>query len=68
MILPLQHANRVLLALTLALLPIQFFLLRVGEQHGTNDQIGVLLTMLQWVALNVALATNRSKRAEVSPA
>lgn len=67
-IMPLQRANRILLAIMLALLPVQFFLLRFGEQHGTNDQIGVLMTMLQWVGLNVALATNGSKKAEVSPA
>lgn len=63
-IVPLQRSNRVLLAIMLSLLPVQFFLLRFGEQHGTTDQIGVLLTLLQWVGLNVALAKGDAKKVE----
>jgi hypothetical protein len=62
--LPLRRANRILLSIMLAPLPVQFFLLRFGEQHGINDKIGVLLTILQWVGLNIALATNGSKKVE----
>ena len=38
-----------------ALLPMQLVLLRVGEPHGTTDQIGVLVTIAQWFALSIAL-------------
>ncbi|MGH9934757.1 MAG: hypothetical protein ACREAM_00845 [Blastocatellia bacterium] len=63
MIMPLQRANRVLLAVMLSLLPVQFFLLRFGEPRGAADKIGVLLTILQWVGLNIALTTGWSKKA-----
>jgi len=39
-----------------ALLPMQLVLLRVGEQHGTTDQIGALVTIAQWFRLSSALA------------
>ena len=38
-----------------ALLPMQLVLLRVGEPHGTTDQIGVLVTIAQWFLLSLAL-------------
>jgi len=47
--------NRVLLLIAVAFVPIQFVLLRFGEQHGPGDQAGVLLTMLQWLLINLAL-------------
>ena len=48
-------ANRVLLLIAVSLLPIQFVLLRFGPQHGPGDQAGVILTMLQWVLINLGL-------------
>jgi hypothetical protein len=62
---PLQRINRVWLLAVLSLLPIQFLLLRFGEPHGTTDQIGVILTMAQWVGANIALALNRPEEAVV---
>lgn len=50
-----RRANVILLSIAVILLPIQFILLRFGEQHGTNDQIGVILTMLQLVIINLGL-------------
>ena len=50
-----NHTNRILLLLAISLLPIQFVLLRYGEPHGTTDQIGVILTMLQWLLINLGL-------------
>ena len=47
--------NRVLLFIAVSLLPIQFLLLRFGPQHGPGDQAGVILTMLQWVIINLGL-------------
>jgi len=47
--------NRVLLLIAVSLLPIQFVLLRFGPQHGPADQAGVILTMLQWVIINLGL-------------
>ena len=38
-----------------ALLPVQFVLLRFGQPDGTADQIGVLLTISQWLLLSVGL-------------
>jgi len=49
------RANRILLLITAGLLPFQFVLLRYGVQHGPGDQVGVILTMLQWVLLNLGL-------------
>jgi hypothetical protein len=37
-----------------ALLPLQLVLLRAGEPHGTADEIGVLVTVAQWLLLSVA--------------
>jgi hypothetical protein len=48
-------ASRILLLIALSLLPIQFVLLRFGEPHGPGDQAGVILTMLQWVLINLGL-------------
>lgn len=40
--------NRRLAYVILALLPVQFLLLRSGPPHGASDQLGVLLTLVQW--------------------
>ncbi|MGH9966606.1 MAG: hypothetical protein ACREBG_02070 [Pyrinomonadaceae bacterium] len=50
--------SRILLWLTIGIIPVQFFLLRFGVPHGTTDQIGVLLTMLQWAVLNWSFAAS----------
>jgi hypothetical protein len=50
-----NRANYVLLLIVLSLLPVQFLLLRFGEPHGPRDQLGVILTMLQWLLINLAL-------------
>ena len=52
---PWSRANLFWLLTAVTLLPIQFSLLRFGEPHGTNDQIGVILTMLQWIIINLGL-------------
>lgn len=57
------RANWIFLLIALALLPIQFVLLRFGEQHGPRDQAGVILTMVQWMFVCWALLP-WSKRAE----
>ena len=51
-----SRRNTILLMIVITMIPFQFFLLRFGTQHGTNDQIGVLLTMIQWVVLNWCFA------------
>jgi hypothetical protein len=51
---PWNRMNRALLATVIALIPAQFVLLRFGEPDGTADQAGVILTILQWVLLNLA--------------
>ena len=50
-----NRANHILLLIAVGLLPIQFVLLRYGEPHGPTDQIGVILTMLQWLLINLGL-------------
>lgn len=50
-----NRANYILLLIAVSLLPIQFLLLRFGEPHGTTDQMGVILTMLQWVLISLGL-------------
>jgi hypothetical protein len=49
------QVNWLLLLIAVSLLPVQFVLLRFGPQHGPGDQAGVLLTMLQWVLINLGL-------------
>jgi len=49
------RANRVLLLIAVGLIPLQFELLRFGEPNGPRDQVGVILTMLQWVLINLSL-------------
>lgn len=59
-----SRANFVFLLIVLALIPIQFVLLRFGEPHGPRDQVGVILTMTQWILINCALFPwSGSKRA-----
>lgn len=50
-----SRANKLLLIIVACLLPVQFLLLSSGQPHGTTDQIGVILTMLQWVLINLGL-------------
>ncbi|MCL6480623.1 MAG: hypothetical protein K6U02_02750 [Firmicutes bacterium] len=57
---PWGRANRGLLLLAGALLPVQFVLLRFGKPHGTTDQLGVILILLQWLLLNLSFAVRRS--------
>ncbi len=52
---PETHPDRRLLMIAAALLPGQFILLRAGEQDGLSDKLGVVLTILQWVLINVGL-------------
>lgn len=61
------RANRVLLMIAVGLLPIQFVLLRYGEPHGTTDQVGVILTMLQWLLINLGLCPWSHKGLAAAP-
>ncbi len=44
-----------LLVAATAMLPAQFMLLSSGPPHGATDQIGVLLTVTQWILLCLAM-------------
>ncbi|GAB4526604.1 MAG: hypothetical protein Kow00133_15470 [Amphiplicatus sp.] len=46
----------------LAILPVQFALLRFGEPHARTDEIGVILTIAQWLAIVFALGLDRKAR------
>jgi hypothetical protein len=58
-----NRTNKVSLLITVAIIPVQFFLLRFGEPDGTADQLGVILTMLQWLVLNLSFVGWRSREA-----
>jgi hypothetical protein len=49
-------SNKLFTIVALAFLPLQFILLRFGAPLSTMDQAGVILTLLQWVILNLAFA------------
>lgn len=53
---PWSRRNRNLLGVAASLVPLQFALLRFGEQHGLTDKLGVILTITQWALINVGLA------------
>jgi hypothetical protein len=48
---PLSAKRRAILKVCLAAIPVQIILLVVGEPHALTDQIGVLLTLANWLAL-----------------
>ena len=50
-----SRTNTIFLLIVLGLLPIQFVLLRFGEPHGPRDQVGVILTMTQWILISLTL-------------
>lgn len=60
-----QRNTRWTLALA-ALLPMQLVLLRVGEPHGTTDQIGVLVTLAQWFLVSTAVRLKPDPQAETA--
>jgi hypothetical protein len=55
------RANTIALAVALAPLPLQYFLLSRSSGQEVGDQAGVLLTMLQWAAIVFALGLDRKK-------
>ncbi len=52
---PWSRANSIWLAGLIALLPLQFVLLRFGVPNGKTDLIGVVITIFQWMLLTDAL-------------
>jgi len=60
--LPLGIANYALLAVVLALLPVQYFLLSAGRGQEANDQTGVIITICQWLLLSAAFAVGSLRR------
>jgi hypothetical protein len=54
---PWTNASRILLGTIVALVPLQYFLLRAP--NGSTDGVGVILTISQWVLINVALRPAR---------
>ena len=51
---PWSRRNTVLLGTALVILPLQALLLGTGPIHGPTDQVGVVLTLVQWFTLAVA--------------
>lgn len=58
---PWTRTNKLLGLGLLALLPLQLVLLRFGEPHGTTDQIGVVITILQWLLVGAALRPRQER-------
>jgi hypothetical protein len=56
-----RGVNTSILALALALAPIQFVLLRYAVGRELADQIGVILTMTQWLMLVIAFSIARKE-------
>ncbi|HEV2818035.1 MAG TPA: hypothetical protein VGW40_12540 [Allosphingosinicella sp.] len=54
--LPLGRANQLLLLVVILLLPIQYAVLSSGRGQEASDQIGVLITIGQWLLLSAAFA------------
>jgi CheY-like chemotaxis protein len=50
-----SRANSVLLVIAVGLIPVEYVLFNGGEQHGLLDGVGVFVTFVQWVILNLAL-------------
>lgn len=46
-----NRKNFIWLAVLVAMLPVQFLLLRLGEPHGFTDKIGVVLVIMQWLSV-----------------
>ncbi len=55
------RANTIALLVALALLPVQFLLLRYAVGQELADQVGVILTMAQWAGIVFALGLDRKK-------
>lgn len=65
---PWTRTNKILGLSLLALLPLQLVLLRFGEPHGTTDQIGVLITIAQWLLVGMALKPRQPERVPLAAA
>lgn len=59
-----SRTNTRWLAGLIALLPVQFALLRSGTMDSTQDLLGVLITVVQWMLLARAFSPGRTARAK----
>jgi hypothetical protein len=50
------RVNSTLLTVAVAIIPVQFALLRPGDPGSSEDAIGVILTIVQWIVVVAALA------------
>jgi hypothetical protein len=46
--------NSTLVAVAIGLIPVEYILFNAGEQHGLLDGVGVFVTLIQWLILNLA--------------
>jgi hypothetical protein len=60
---PLSAKRRAILKVCLAAIPVQIILLVVGEPHALTDEIGVLLTLANWLVLMWVFYPNTHYRA-----
>jgi len=51
---PMARYKRVIVKICIAIVPLQLLLLIFGEPHELTDEIGVILTILQWIMLAFA--------------
>ncbi|MFC5529520.1 hypothetical protein [Cohnella yongneupensis] len=60
-----NRVNRMLLILFFSILPMQFILLGFFDSNILFDQIGVILTILQWILLNLSFYPWRIRAREI---
>lgn len=60
-----KRTNRVLLAAFFIILPLQFIILRFFDDYIVFDQVGVIVTMCQWVLLNLSFYPWKEREAQV---
>ncbi|MBX3561459.1 MAG: hypothetical protein KF780_06555 [Sphingomonas sp.] len=65
---PLRRANATLIAMAVALLPLQYALLSRGQGQETADVVGVLLTMAGWAIFSAGLGLWRNPATQPLPA
>ncbi len=51
---PWNRINTMYLLGVISIFPIEFFVFNVGDQHGLLDKVGVLLTFIQWIMINLS--------------
>lgn len=63
---PMSKTRRVIVRVCIAIVPVQLVLLIFGEPHELTDEIGVIVTILQWTLLAYAFYPGSKYRSQSS--